>query len=252
MMPIIFIGHGSPMNAIEPNEFAKKWEEIGNKIPKPKLILSISAHWETQGTLFTAMKNPRTIYDFYGFPDELYKMKYSALGDPDSVEEIRKLLSEFKIGLDYKWGLDHGTWIVLHRMYPDANIPVIQLSLDINKKPREHFQLGQALHRLREKDILILGSGNIVHNLGLMRMNSKPFPWASEFDRTIKSLIEENNFDKIIDYSELSFWDYAIPTNEHFLPLLYILGASIKTDKPEFFCEDIVFGSVSMRCVLFS
>ena len=253
-MPIIFIGHGSPMNGIEDNEFARAWHNLALEIPKPDLILSISAHWVTKGTRLTANDKLKTIHDFYGFPQELYNIEYPALGAPEFAEKILEQVSEVQITLDNSWGLDHGTWIVLRRMYPKAQIPVIQMSLDYAKNPNEHYELGKELKKLRNQSVLILGSGNIVHNLGMMNpYTTLPFEWAMKYDELIKELIEQKDYSSVINYQNFGkIAQLSIPTNEHYLPLLYILAASDKKDSLSFSCEKIVYGSVSMRSVIFS
>ena len=254
MMPTIFVGHGSPMNGIEDNEFARAWRNLALKIPKPNLILSVSAHWVTKGTRITSNNKLKTIHDFYGFPQELYNIEYPAFGAPEIAENIIEKVNNFQITLDNSWGLDHGTWIVLRRMYPKAQIPVIQLSLDYAKPPYEHFELGKELKKLRDQGVLILGSGNIVHNLGMMNPYTPvPFEWAMKYDELIKDLIERKDYSSIINYQKFGeVSQLSIPTNEHYLPLLYILAISDKKDSISFNCEKIVYGSVSMRCVLFS
>ena len=254
MMPIIFIGHGSPMNGIEDNEFARAWHNLSLEIPKPEFILSISAHWVTKGTRITSNDRLKTIHDFYGFPQELYNIEYPAFGAPEIAGKVIEQVKDFQITLDNSWGLDHGTWIVLRRMYPKAQIPVIQLSLDYTKPPNEHFELGKELKSLRNQGVLILGSGNIVHNLGMMNPNtSLPFDWAHKYDELIKDLIEQKDYSSIINYQKFGqIAQLSIPTNEHYLPLLYVLAASDKTDSLSFGCEKIVYSSISMRYVLFS
>ena len=252
IMPTLFIGHGSPMNGVEDNEFARAWHNLASEIPKPDLILSISAHWVTKGTRITSNNKLKTIHDFYGFPQELYNIEYPAFGAPKFAEKITEQVNEFKITLDNKWGLDHGTWIVLRRMYPKAQIPVIQLSLDYTKPPNEHFELGKELKKLRNQGVLILGSGNIVHNLGMMNPYTHiPFEWAVKYDELIKNLIEQKDYFSIINYQKFGeIAQLSIPTNEHYLPLLYILAASDKKDSLSFRCDEIIYGSVSMRCVI--
>lgn len=249
-MPILFVGHGNPMNAIEDNEFSRKWLEIGKNLPIPKAILCISAHWEIEGTEVTGMDMPKTIHDFGGFPQELYDMQYPAPGAPEIANEISKLLSEYKVKLDFDWGLDHGTWSVLSRMFPKANIPVIQLSLDYTKTPQEHFDLAKLLFPLREKEILIIGSGNIVHNLGILDWDNSSYPWAIEFDATIKNAISKKDYQSLIDYKIIKNAELAIPTNEHFLPLLYILALAGPKEEFTFFNEEITLGSLSMTSII--
>ncbi|HSN58557.1 MAG TPA: 4,5-DOPA dioxygenase extradiol, partial [Clostridiaceae bacterium] len=185
-MPALFVGHGSPMNAIEDNEYSRGWKEIAKKIPKPEAILSVSAHWYTDGTKVSDAANPKTIYDMYGFPDELYNVAYNAPGAPELAHAAKELISNH-VQIDNSWGLDHGTWSVLHRMYPDSDIPVFQLSIDSRTSFGDHFRIGREIAALREKGVLILGSGNIVHNLALVKWGmAGGFPWAVEFDSYIK------------------------------------------------------------------
>jgi len=253
-MPVLFIGHGSPMNALEENEFTRSWAEISKNLPRPKAILCISAHWETRGSQVTAMEHPKTIHDFGGFPPELFASEYPAPGSLELANLVQKTVQSTQITLDQSWGLDHGTWSVLIRMYPDADIPVVQLSLDRFQKPAYHFALGKELQSLRSKGILILGSGNIVHNLRLASFRNGGqnggYEWASEIDETIKRLILVGDYAPIIDYSSLGdSARLAIPTNEHYLPLLYVLGAGDKPQKVQFFTEQLMAGSLSMRSV---
>ncbi len=247
-MPVLFVGHGSPMNAIEDNEFSQAWIENGKALPKPKAILCISAHWETEGTQVTAMERPKTIYDFYGFPEPLYEMKYPALGSPDLARLTQETISQINIEQNFDWGLDHGTWSVLSRMFPKADIPVIQLSLDRTKGPAFHYELGKELKALRNKGVMIIGSGNIVHNLRVMVWQDKAYDWAIEFDEKIKQLILLGEHDSIIHYHKLGqAAQLSVPTNEHYLPLLYILALQDKEEKIKFFGDKVTLGSMSMR-----
>ena len=251
-MPVLFVGHGSPMNAIEDNEFSRSWMEIGRSIPKPNAILCISAHWVTEGTKVTAMKQPRTIHDFYGFPDELYAMRYPAPGSPELAEMIRQMVRKAHVEPDSGWGLDHGTWLVLSRMFPDADVPVVQLSLDGTKEPAFHYELAKELRQLRDEGVLILGSGNIVHNLGMVNWDDgAPYDWALDFDEKVKQFILSGDHKSIIHYEQ--FGDLArlsIPTNEHYLPLLYALGQQDDDDRITFSTETVTLGSISMRSVM--
>lgn len=250
-MPALFVGHGSPMNAIEDNEFSQGWTSVGKKLPRPRAILCVSAHWETTGTRITAMDAPSTIYDFAGFPQPLYERRYPAPGAPDLARSIKQAISDTVVHLDYGWGLDHGSWSVLGRMYPEADIPVLQLSLDFDQPPAFHYQLGQKLKHLRRQGVLVLGSGNMVHNLGVSRWDDTVFDWAQEFDAKLAALILEGDHPALVSYETLgSNAPKAIPTNEHFLPLLYVLAQQEKSDTISFFCEKITMGSISMRSVL--
>jgi len=247
-MPVLFVGHGSPVNAIEDNEFSQAWIENGKTLPKPKAILCISAHWETEGTQVTAMERPKTIYDFYGFPEPLYKMQYPASGSPDLARLTQETVSKINIEQDFDWGLDHGAWSVLSRMFPKADIPVVQLSLDRTKVPAFHYELGKELKVLRNKGVMIIGSGNIVHNLRVMVWQDKAYDWALEFDEKIKQLILSGEHDSIIHYSQLGqAAQLSVPTNEHYLPLLYVLALQDKDEKIEFFGDKVTLGSMSMR-----
>jgi len=252
-MPVLFVGHGSPMNAIEDNEFSAAWRNAAQQLPVPRAILCISAHWETDGTYVTAMPHPKTIHDFYGFPDELYRIQYPAPGSPELAKSISGLVRNTTVELDsaWAWGLDHGAWAVLRRMYPEADVPVVQLSLDRTRPPLYHYELAQELAPLREKGVLIIGSGNIVHNLRLLQWDSvKPYPWATDFDRLAVELIQAGEHGRLIDYQSLGeAARLSIPTNEHYLPLLYALALQQTGDEVSFFAEGLVYGSISMRSV---
>ena len=247
-LPALFVGHGSPMNAIEDNEFSRAWAETGTALPRPKAILCISAHWETAGTQVTAMEQPKTIHDFYGFPQPLYEMRYPAPGSPGLARLTRDTLRKAGVRLDSEWGLDHGAWSVLCRMFPGADIPVVQLSLDRTREPAFHYELAKELRPLRNKGILILGSGNMVHNLRMVVWEDKAYDWAIEFDATLKQLILSADHDSIVHYSRLGqAARLSVPTNEHFLPLLYILALQDRDESVEFFTEEVTSGSLSMR-----
>lgn len=251
-LPALFIGHGSPMNAIEDNQYSLGWREMAKKLPKPKAILSVSAHWETDGTYVTAMEKPRTIHDFGGFPQALFDAEYPAPGAPETAKATAEAIKHTNVGFDQAWGLDHGTWSVLMQMYPNADIPVFQLSLDATKAPQFHYELGKELRDLRERGVLIVGSGNIVHNLRMMRFDGKLYDWTEEFDSKVKSFIESGDDNAAIHYERLgTVANYAVPTNEHYLPLLYILGARNPKEEPEFFNAALDLGSISMRSVRF-
>lgn len=237
------------MNAIEQTPFAMAWSEQTKRIPRPRAILCISAHWETNGSKITAMSSPRTIHDFYGFPEELFQVQYPASGSPELAERVRELAGPEKVKPDQSWGLDHGTWSVTRRMYPNADIPIVQLSLDRNQSPLNHVVLAQKLQPLRKEGILILGSGNLVHNLPRMRWDSdRPYPWAEEFDILATNLIRAGDLAQLADYQNLGkAAQLSIPTNEHYLPALYALALRCPDEAVEFFTQEIVFGSVSMR-----
>jgi 4,5-DOPA dioxygenase extradiol len=259
MLPAFFIGHGSPMNAISDNEFTRTWKEIAAGFPRPKAILSISAHWETRGTQVTAMPDPRTIHDFYGFPEVLSQQTYPAPGSPELAERVRELIKSTPVISDlFTWGLDHGTWSVLKQMYPDASIPVVQLSLDRFKTKRQHLNLAEELIPLREEGILILCSGNIVHNLQVINwttngLEEEGYEWAVEFDSWVRKCLTGNEIDKLLNYTALGeIASLSVPSGEHFTPLIYLLGLKTDKDKFSFFSEKVLGGSLSMTCVVLS
>ncbi|MDD8016916.1 MAG: 4,5-DOPA dioxygenase extradiol [Bacteroidota bacterium] len=251
-MPVLFVGHGNPMNAIEKNEFHNSWIELGKRLPMPKAILTVSAHWLTHGvTKVTAMKRPQTIHDFGGFPQELYAQQYPAPGAPALAGETEKLIHKVKVELDYEWGLDHGTWSFLLPMYPQAEIPVYQLSIDYTQDPQFHYDLAKELRELRYKGVLIIGSGNIVHNLRTINFSGKPYDWAVEFDEKIKQLVLDKNHSPIINYKTIGdSAKLAVPTNDHYLPLLYSIALQEKNEHGTFFNEQTDLGSVSMRSLI--
>jgi len=245
---VLFVGHGSPTNAIEDNEFSRGWATVAAALPRPAAILCVSAHWETEGTKVTAMPKPRTIHDFSGFPAELYQKQYPAAGSPEWAKSTRDTIHSTRVQADMDWGLDHGTWSVLCRMFPAADVPVFQLSLDRTQPARRHYEIGRELAPLRERGLLIVGSGNLVHNLGMMEWTDKPFDWASEFDTKVKGLIVKRDHDALIRYEGLGpSAALAIPTNEHYLPMLYALALQEKAESLAFFTEKVVLGSISMR-----
>lgn len=247
-MPTLFVGHGNPMNAIERNEFSDAWAEVGRAIPRPAAIVCVSAHWETTGTMVTAMERPRTIHDFGGFPESLYRIHYPAPGSPGLAALIRDRVRLTAVRADQTWGLDHGAWSVLCRMFPEATIPVVQLSLDRTRPPLYHYRLGKELGELRQRGILVIGSGNIVHNLGMIDWQGGGYDWASDFDQVIADRIDAGDHAAICDYPSLGRNAHlAIPTNEHFLPLLYILGLQRTGEPLRYFTRGITLGSLSMR-----
>ncbi len=253
-MPALFLGHGSPMNAIEENQFVQGFRKVSSEIEVPKAIIVVSAHWESRGTKVTAMKHPQTIHDFGGFPKALYEVQYPAPGSPELAKETQKLINSTDVHLDDKWGLDHGAWSVIRHMYPKANIPVIQLSLDYYKTPLEHYELAKELTTLREKGILIVGSGNLIHNLGRVdwkRLNENfAFDWALEATKKINNFILKGDHDSLINYSKQGKeFQLSIPTPEHFLPLLYVLGLQEKNENISLFNDEPVAGSLSMTSV---
>jgi 4,5-DOPA dioxygenase extradiol len=251
-MPVLFVGHGNPMNAIEENEFSLAWQEAARHIPRPEAILCVSAHWETQGSLVTAMQQPRTIHDFYGFPRELFAKQYPAPGSPELAQHVIQLLGESRLKPDASWGLDHGTWSVLCRMFPEADIPVLQLSLDRTQENEYHYQLGQALRQLRHEGVLVIGSGNLVHNLRLMVWQDTAFDWAVEYDEKVKQWLLEGDDQSIIHYEKHGQAAMlSVNSAEHYLPLLYVLGLKEANEPIHFFADKIWGGSISMRCVRF-
>ncbi len=253
-MPVLFVGHGSPMNALAKNAFTEALTDLGKKLPKPQAILCVSAHWETQGTQVLYNAEPPTIHDFYGFPKPLFDMQYPARGPLSLAHETQKLLPGST--LNEKWGLDHGTWSVLAHMYPHADIPTYQLSLDVSKTPEQHIEFGKLLKPLREQGVLIVGSGNIVHNLRLINWHEPKaaYDWAVEFDKDIKEALEKRDYNSLTHFEE-KFGTAAaksVPTPEHFHPLLYTFGASDESDKVSYPYEGFEMGSLSMRNVLWS
>lgn len=253
MMPVLFIGHGSPMNAIEDNEFTRGWKKIAASLPVPSAILCVSAHWLTKGTRVSPQEVPETIHDFYGFPKALFDIQYPAKGSPELAARTLDLLSPFASG-DTSWGIDHGTWSLLHVMYPEADIPVFQLSIDRMASPEELFEIGRKLYPLRTQNVLILGSGNIVHNLRMVDFSVKGgFPWAETFDRFIRERISDRDFDSIMNYRTLGeISQFAVPTTEHFNPLLYVLGATSPEDTLTVYNDACVAGSLSMTSYVFT
>ena len=250
-MPALFIGHGSPMNAIEKNIFHQEWQRLGRELPKPKAILCVSAHWMTPGTRVTAMDMPKTIYDFYGFPQELYDAKYPAPGAPMLAQQTADLVNSTKVIQDLDWGLDHGTWSVLLPMFPMADIPVYQLSLDMNAPPARHYEIGKELSALRNQGVLIIGSGNMVHNLGRMQWSDGAYDWAQEFDFWCRDQIQTGDFQPLVDYHKKGMVaQLSIPTAEHYLPLLYILGLKEESEPLCWFNEQVTMGSISMRSLM--
>ena len=254
-MPLLFAGHGSPMNAIEENNFVQNFRSIAKTLPQPNAVLCISAHWFTQGTKVTAMENPKTIHDFYGFPPELYAVQYPAKGSPALAKQSKQLLNPALVELDEKWGLDHGAWSIIKHLYPQANVPVVQLSIDYTKPAEYHFNLAKQLSALRNKGILIIGSGNIIHNLRLidfMNFDKKNYgyDWAIEAHEKINNFIEDENFLPLLNYRQLgAAVNLAVPTPDHYLPLMYILGLKQKHETISFFNDELLAGSLSMTSI---
>lgn len=255
LMPVLFIGHGNPMNAISQNSYTSTLVRLGRELPWPKAILCISAHWLTAGTWVTHMSNPKTIHDFYGFPEELYQVQYPALGNPELAETIQKLLEHPRIKLDdHSWGLDHGTWAILNKMYPQASVPVLQLSIDMSEPAAFHYKLGQDLKKLREQGVLIIGSGNIVHNLQKINwsMVGKGLDWALEFDKWFQERLEARDFNSLVnDFFNKPAGRQSVPTPDHYYPALYVIGAANASENLKFEFEEFDMGSISMRCFSF-
>ena len=255
LMPVLFVGHGSPMNGIEDNEFSERWVQMAKEIPTPAAVLVISAHWFSRGTRITAMDFPKTIHDFGGFPQTLFDVQYPAPGNPVLAKETASLLHSAHVELDHDWGLDHGAWTVVRRMYPEAEIPVLQLSIDYTKGPQYHYDLAKELYGLRKKGVLIIGSGNMVHNLRMVsweKMNTPGygFDWALKMNDTFKQLITDGDYKPLIHYESLGAEaKLAIPTPEHYLPLLYSLGLKGSKDNISFFNDKAVAGSLTMTSV---
>ena len=254
-MPVLFLGHGSPMNAIEENEFVEGFRKVGSEITRPTAILCISAHWETQGTFVTAMEKPRTIHDFGGFPRALFDVQYPAPGSPELAKETKSLVTKTEVGMDEKWGLDHGAWSVIKHLYPDADVPVIQMSLDYRQTAQWHYDLAKELAALRRKGVLIVGSGNMVHNLGMVawnRLNEAGFgyDWAIEANEKMKSGILSGDHQPLINFrSQGKAFDLAIPTPEHYLPLLYSLALQEKGEEVALFNDRAIAGALTMTSV---
>lgn len=253
LMPVLFIGHGSPMNGIEDNEFSRSWAEMGQTMPVPKAVIVVSAHWLTRGTAVTAMSFPSTIHDFGGFPKALFEAEYPAPGSPELAAETAKLISSANVVLDHDWGLDHGAWTILKHMFPAADIPVLQLSIDYTRNPKAHYELAAELHQLRKKGVLILASGNMVHNLGMIDFGmiaGGGYDWAVEINEQFKRLIMNNDHQSLMDYQNIGRAALlAIPTPEHYLPLLYTLGLKNNREEVTLFNDKAVGGSITMTSV---
>ncbi|MDP4798212.1 MAG: 4,5-DOPA dioxygenase extradiol [Crocinitomicaceae bacterium] len=253
-MPVLFVGHGSPMNGIEDNSFTQYWKKLDSEIEQPKAVLCVSAHWLTKGTFITAMEKPPTIHDFGGFPQALFDVEYRAPGEPKLADETAKLFKTTTVGLDHEWGMDHGTWTILRHMYPDATVPVLQMSIDYNKAPQYHYDLAKNLQALRKKGVLIIGSGNMVHNLGMVAWDklNEPFgyDWTIEMNTILKQKIEANDHAALIAYEKLNVAaKLAIPTPDHYYPLLYTLALKEEKDTISFFNDEPLAGSLTMTSV---
>ena len=250
--PALFIGHGSPLQAIEPSRYTAAWEHLGRTLPRPRAIVVVSAHWVTNGTAVTTATLPATIHDFHGFPAALYQLQYPARGDALLAAQVQGLLAPIQVRADTEWGLDHGSWSVLRYMYPAADIPTLQLSIDANLTPRAHYQLGRHLGALRDEGVLILGSGNVVHNLRALQASASApaLAWASEFNDALRAAVLAGNHDTLIDYQAMgSAARLSVPTAEHYLPLLYVLGTQSGEDAVSIPIDGIDLGAISMLCV---
>lgn len=256
-MPVIFVGHGSPMNGIEHNPYSHTWQEVVKSFPQPKAVICISAHWLTRGTYITAMDKPKTIHDFGGFPQALYEVQYPAPGAPALAKETVALVKKTAVGLDHDWGLDHGSWTVIRHMYPQAQIPVLQLSIDYAKPAQYHYELAKDLQSLRKKGVLIMGSGNMVHNLRMvawdkLAVKGYGYDWAIEMNTLFKKHIADRNHQALIDYEKLGAGaKLAIPTPDHYYPLIYTLGLTTGNDQINYFNDECTGGSLTMTSVMF-
>lgn len=253
-MPALFLGHGSPMNVLEENRYTTVWRELGKTLPRPRAIVAVSAHWYTQGTAVTAMSRPRTIHDFNGFPEALYATRYPAPGSPELAQEIADLLAPVVVQFDQAWGLDHGAWGVLIKMYPDAGIPVVQLSIDATKPAGWHYELGSQLAALRERGVMIVASGNVVHNLHMLRwqQEAEAWPWADSFNEFVRAQTAFTGATRehpLVNFMQHEHASLANPTAEHYLPLLYVLGTRQPDDAVTFPVDGIEMGAVSMLSV---
>ena len=248
-MPVLFIGHGSPMNIIEDNTYTRSLQELGRILPRPAAVMVVSAHWQTRGTYVTSAATPPTIYDFYGFPPALYRVKYETPGSAAIAERVRTVSGNL-VSLDAARGIDHAAWAVLKHMYPAADIPVLEMSLDVNLSPTEHYALGRKLEPLRQEGVLIMGSGNLVHNLSRINFDSmygEQYDWAQRFDNLMAELLQKRQHDRLIEYEALPDNRLAIPTDEHYLPMLYAVALQEPSEELRFCCSDIQNGSISMR-----
>jgi 4,5-DOPA dioxygenase extradiol len=248
-MPVIFFGHGTPMNTLARNRYTAAWRKLGESVPRPKAILCVSAHWYTHGTAVTAMERPETIHDFYGFPQALFDVQYPASGAPALAARVRDLLAPVDVNLDQTWGLDHGTWSVLVHAFPDASVPVVQLSIDGMQPPRFHYDLGRRLAPLRDEGVLVVGSGNVVHNLRVINRSddAPPYDWAARFNDRVRDALARRDHDVLIDYAALGE-DAArsVPTPEHYLPLLYVAALQVDDEPMSFAVDGIDKGSLGM------
>jgi 4,5-DOPA dioxygenase extradiol len=253
IMPVLFIGHGSPMNIIQENEYTRALRKLSLSLPKPEAILVVSAHWLTRGTCVCSAETPKQIYDFYGFPEELYKIRYHPPGARTTAENLQHELASGTVHLDPEWGIDHASWAVLVHLFPKADVPVFEMSLDVTKSEEEHYELGKQLSFLRKNNVLIIGSGNIVHNLRRIdfQEDAAPYPWAVEFDEYIKKALLQKDHTQLIRYAELSpAGRFAVPTTEHYLPMIYSAALQEEHETLEFTYEGFQNASMSMRCFI--
>lgn len=254
-MPVIFVGHGTPMNAIEKNDFTRALRKLGENLPRPEAVLCISAHWLTRGTRVLVSPQPRMIYDMYGFPDELYRIEYSAPGSPQMAIELMNDVKSTEVKADETWGIDHGNWSVMLHLFPRADIPIFQMSIDYHRPMRYHYELAKQLFRLRKRGVLIIGSGNLTHNLNIVDFSGRDAPvreWAREFDFQIKSCLDAGNHDKIINYKQLGkSAELSVPEPSHFIPLIYAIGLQEENEKISYFYDKIEYGTLSMRSFVF-
>jgi 4,5-DOPA dioxygenase extradiol len=248
-MPAVFLGHGSPMNAVQENRHTAAWRALGAALPRPRAILSVSAHWYIRGAAVTAMPAPQTIHDFFGFPPALFEVEYPAPGAPELAAQVRDLLAPLEIAMDQNWGLDHGTWSVLVHVYPAADIPVVQLAIDATQPPQFHYELGRRLKPLRDQGVLVLGSGDVVHNLRVIRWgaDAHPYDWAMRFNERVRAQLQAGEHAPLIDYlAQGEDARLSVPTPEHYLPLLYVLGTQHEDESVSFPTDGIELGSISM------
>jgi 4,5-DOPA dioxygenase extradiol len=254
-LPALFLGHGNPMNAIRANAWSSAWGQLGAQLPRPRAVLSVSAHWYVPALAVTAMAQPRTIHDFGGFPRELYAVRYPAPGDAALARRVQKLLAPLPVELDESWGLDHGSWSVLCHMYPHADVPVVQLSIDARQSPQFHYELGVRLRPLRDEGVLLIGSGDVVHNLALYSWGEReapPYAWAQRFEAHVRERLSSPGRATLIDYEALGKdAQLSVPTPEHYLPLLYVMGASVPDEPVSFPVEGFDGGSISMLAAQF-
>ncbi|BBB93205.1 MAG TPA: 4,5-DOPA dioxygenase extradiol [Methylomusa anaerophila] len=252
-MPVLFIGHGSPLNAIADNDYTRSLGKIAKSVPKPNAVMVVSAHWLTDHTYVSCTKKPKIIYDFFGFPPALYELTYPCAGAPESARSVPSLVTHTNVQCNDTWGIDHAAWAVLRHMYPAADIPVFEMSIAYKKPAEYHYQLAQQLLPLRDQGILIIGSGNVVHNLRLAdfhNMDAKPLPWAEEFDTQIKRYLGNKDHESLIHYTRLTGSSLAIPTNDHYLPLMYLIGLQQNNENVHFIFEGIQNASVSMLSLI--